>query len=95
MHARLLAQHAPPSVLIDGDNRIVHLSESAGRYVTQPGGVPTSDVFQLVPDGLRLELRSAVHEARAEHEPAAGRPVSTSIDGVERGGAGPRGSGSR
>ena len=84
VHARLLAQHAPPSVLIDGDNRIVHFSDVAGRYVTQPGGVPTSDLFQLVPDDLRLELRSAVHAARNDHEPAAGRSVSTVIDGEER-----------
>ncbi len=84
VHARLLAAHASPSLLIDGDNRIVHFSEFAGPYVTQPGGVPTADVFQLVPDDLRLELRSAVHTARTDHEPTAGRAVSTVIDGEER-----------
>ena len=52
--------------------------------MTQPGGVPTADVFQLVPDDLRLELRSAVHTARTDHEPTAGRAVSTVIDGEER-----------
>ncbi len=84
VHARLLDHVAPPSLLIDGDNRIVHFSEFAGRYVTQPGGTPTADVFQLVPDDLRLELRTAVHAARTEQQPSAGPPVTTTIDGTEQ-----------
>lgn len=83
-HARLVERYAPPSILIDAEHRIVHYTEAAGRYLRHPGGEPTADVFQLVADGLRLDLRTAVHAARAEGGTASSRPVSVRLDGIDR-----------
>ncbi|HWS89918.1 MAG TPA: PAS domain S-box protein [Pyrinomonadaceae bacterium] len=66
LHQRLLEMYAPPSALVNADYEIVHLSESAGRYMTLPGGEPTSNLLAVVLPDLRLELRSALLHA-AQH----------------------------
>ena len=66
LHQRLLEMYAPPSVLVDADYEVVHLSESAGRYLTLPGGEPTNDLLAVIRPELRFELRSALYHA-AQH----------------------------
>jgi two-component system CheB/CheR fusion protein len=61
MHRRALERLAPPSILVDDAHRVVHLSESAGRYLQPAGGPLTGDVVDLVRSELRFELRSALH----------------------------------
>ncbi|HJQ33566.1 MAG TPA: CheR family methyltransferase [Pyrinomonadaceae bacterium] len=63
LHQRLLEMYAPPSVLVSAEHEIVHLSESAGRYITLPGGEPTYNLLAVVRPELRLELRSALYQA--------------------------------
>ncbi|MDT5271074.1 MAG: two-component system, chemotaxis family, CheB/CheR fusion protein [Acidobacteriota bacterium] len=63
LHQRLLEMYAPPSVLINAEYEIVHLSESAGRYIVLPGGEPTHNLLAVVRPELRLELRSALFQA--------------------------------
>src|SRR5215207_6746025 len=58
--------YAPPSVLVNTDYEVVHLSESAGRYLLLPGGEPTHNLLAVVRPELRLELRSALFHA-AQH----------------------------
>src|SRR5262249_6977504 len=38
MHRRVLEQIAPPSILVDEAHRVLHLSDSAGRFLLPPGG---------------------------------------------------------
>lgn len=77
-------RHAPPSILIDAEHRVVHLSARAGRYLVHPGGEPTSELFQLVPDELSLELRTTVHAARSDRMATRGRGVDVRLDGAMR-----------
>ena len=63
LHQRLLEMYAPPSVLVNAEYDIVHLSESAGRYIVLPGGEPTHNLLAVVRPELRLELRSALFQA--------------------------------
>jgi two-component system CheB/CheR fusion protein len=39
------------------------VSESAGRYLQINGGEPSSNLFKLIRQELRLELRSALYQA--------------------------------
>ena len=64
LHHRLVEQYAPPSVLVDDELDIVHVSEHAGRFLAMPGGEPTRQLMKLVVPGLRLDLRSALYAAR-------------------------------
>ncbi|MET0621765.1 MAG: CheR family methyltransferase, partial [Pyrinomonadaceae bacterium] len=63
LHRRLLEMYAPPSVLVNAQHEIVHISESAGRFLQIPGGEPSYDLLTVVRPELRLELRAAVFHA--------------------------------
>ena len=82
LHRSLLERYGPPSMLLDGNNRVVQFSSRVGQYLSHPGGPPTSDAFQLVADALRLEMRSAVYAARNEHAVVVGRPVTLMVGGA-------------
>jgi two-component system CheB/CheR fusion protein len=59
-HARSLEEHAPPSVLVNEKYAILHVSETAGRYLIQPSGPITTDLLKLIRPELQLELRTAL-----------------------------------
>ncbi|MEX0938094.1 MAG: chemotaxis protein CheB [Pirellulales bacterium] len=84
LHQRIVEQYAPPSILISPDDKVVHLSEHAGRYLLTPGGEPTMNVYQLVRRELHLELRTALDVARSKHEPVTTQPVLVRFDGEAR-----------
>ncbi len=63
LHQRLLEQYGPPSVVINEDYEIVHLSQRAGRYLLLGGGEPSHNLLKIVRPELRLELRTALYQA--------------------------------
>jgi two-component system, chemotaxis family, CheB/CheR fusion protein len=63
LHQRLLEQYAPPSVVVNEEYDILHLSEHAGRYLQIFGGEPSQNLLKLIRPELRLELRSALYQA--------------------------------
>ena len=64
LHYRLVEYYAPPSVLLNADLDIMHLSEHAGRYFALGGGEPTRQALALVIAPLRSDLRTAIYAAR-------------------------------
>lgn len=76
-HREVLEAMAPPSVLVDQSNRVLHLSENAGRYLQPSAGPLTTDITDLVRHEMRFELRSALHRAfeRGESSLSAAIPV--------------------
>ena len=64
LHHRLVEHYAPPSLLVNSELEIVHVSEHAGRYLEHGGGEPTRQLFRLVRSELRTELRAAIYAAR-------------------------------
>jgi two-component system CheB/CheR fusion protein len=63
LHMRLLETYAAPSILINEEHHVLHVSESAARYLELSGGEPSRDVVKLVIPELRIELRAAFHKA--------------------------------
>ncbi|WP_230020650.1 CheR family methyltransferase [Massilia sp. Bi118] len=63
VHQRALALAAPPSVVLDKDSNIVHMSQQAGQFLRMGGGEPSRNMLALVLPELRLELRSALYQA--------------------------------
>jgi len=84
MHHRLVEAFAPPSLLVSPDDKVVHLSEHAGRYLAVPGGELTANAFRLVRAELLVELRAVLHAARQRREPVRSTPVPVRFDGEER-----------
>ena len=100
LHQRLLEEYAPPSIVVTEEYQVVHISESAARYLAVPAGEPSRDLLRLLRPELRLDVRTAVHQAvrdRASVEVrdipvggGAGR-VSIAVRPVLRDGDPPRG----
>jgi two-component system CheB/CheR fusion protein len=63
LHQRLVEQYVPPSVVVNEDYDIVHLSERAGRYMQVGGGEPSHNLLRLVRPEIRMELRTALYQA--------------------------------
>ncbi|HLI19169.1 MAG TPA: CheR family methyltransferase, partial [Rhodanobacteraceae bacterium] len=63
IHQRVLEYYAPPSVIVDREGNIVHLSEHVGRYLRLPGGEPTRNLVAATDPALRAELRSTLFQA--------------------------------
>jgi two-component system CheB/CheR fusion protein len=81
LHQRLVEKYAPPSILVGGDNRILHLSEHAGRYLVPPGGEPTQSAVKMVREELRIELQAALHQARERKVTFDSKPVPVQFNG--------------
>lgn len=81
LHHRAVEQYAPPSVLVNEDLDIVHLSEHASRFLTIAGGEPTRQILRLVHPALRFELRGALYAARQSQSSAADTRVVRFEDG--------------
>ena len=63
VHQRVLEFYAPPSVIVDRDSNIVHLSEHAGRFLRFAGGEPSRNLVTAADPALRNELRSTLFQA--------------------------------
>ena len=63
LHQRLLEEFAPPSVVVNEEYDIVHLSEHAGEFLEIRGGGPTNNLLRLIRPELRLDVRTALHQA--------------------------------
>jgi two-component system CheB/CheR fusion protein len=81
LHRRAIEQAAPPSILVDEAHRVVHLSDSAGRYLMPPGGPLTGDVADLARRELRFELRSALHRVFEQEQSTLSLPIMVQFNG--------------
>ena len=62
-HHRALELTAPPSMLVDVNHQILHMSDAAGRFLQPSGGQIRNDVTELARPELRFDLRAALHLA--------------------------------
>lgn len=81
IHRQLLEQYAPPSVLIDSDAKVVHLSDRAGRFLRYVGGAPSHNLLALVHPDLRLDLRAALSQAVPTGKSVEARHIRIDRDG--------------
>jgi two-component system CheB/CheR fusion protein len=81
LHQRALETYAPPSVIVDRDSNVVHLSENAGRFLRHVGGELSSNIMTLVLPDLRLDLRTAIFRALQTRTSVEARRVKWMHDG--------------
>ncbi len=81
LHHQMVEQYAPPSLLLSADNRVVHLSEHAGRYLVHPGGEPTANVLKLVREELRIDLQASLQAAREKKQIFDSKPIPVKFNG--------------
>src|SRR5262249_50527620 len=83
LHQRMVEQYAAPSALISPDDKLVHLSQHAGKYMLMPAGEPTANIYKLICEDLRIELRAALHTARSTGKPLRSNPLPVHINGEQ------------
>ncbi|AEG91512.1 PAS domain S-box protein [Ramlibacter tataouinensis] len=88
VHFKLLEVLAPPSVLVDAEHEILHLSPQAGRFLQYGGGEPSRNLMRAVHPSLRIELRAALFQAAQTQQTAevvatpvelAGQPMEVQL----------------
>ena len=80
-HENTLEIQGPPSVLINTDHMILHVSQTAGRYLLQPRGAITGDILRLVRPELQMELRTSILMAFDKDRATVSRPVLVQFNG--------------
>ena len=80
LHQSLLEEYAPPSVVVNTEYDILHLSERAGRYLQVGGGELSRNLLKLIRPELRLELRTALYRAIQRNIPSEARNLKVTID---------------
>jgi two-component system CheB/CheR fusion protein len=81
VHQRALALASPPSVVLDRDANIVHMSRQAGQFLRMGDGEPSRNVLALIMPELRLELRSALFQVQQGNEAVECRHILVQIPG--------------
>ncbi|MBD2309004.1 PAS domain-containing protein [Chroococcidiopsis sp. FACHB-1243] len=68
---RLIAdRYAPIGIVIDDKMQVLQLRGEVDRYLKLVSGVANLNLFNLVRQGLMVELRAAIHQARRQEMPA-------------------------
>jgi two-component system CheB/CheR fusion protein len=82
LHFKIVERFAPPSIMVNAEYEIQHLSENAGKFLHIVGGEPTTNLLSLINPMLRIELRAALFRAVQSGEPAEAYKVPADIEGV-------------
>lgn len=84
LHYSALEAYAPPSVLVNSEHEVVHLSEKASRYVRFVAGEPSRDLLKLVHPDLRLDLRALLVSAPQSPGETRSRNVHVNLENGPR-----------
>ena len=80
----LLADYAPPAVVIDEQGEVLYVHGRTARFLEYPPGRMMNNVFEMVPANMRYELRSAVRQCQTERREISRRGFLIEEDGVSR-----------
>jgi two-component system, chemotaxis family, CheB/CheR fusion protein len=81
LHFKLLETLAPPSILVDTEYDILHLSPSAGKLLQFTGGEPSRNLLNAIHPSLRIELRAALYQATHTKATAEAEIGPVELDG--------------
>ena len=75
LHLRLLDRLAPPSILLDADHEMLHISPAATPFLHFSGGEPSRNVLRAIVPDLKAELQTALYHVNERREPVDVAPV--------------------
>jgi two-component system CheB/CheR fusion protein len=84
LHVASLEQHAPASALVDDSENILHLSQTAGRFLLHSAGPVSRSLTAVVRPELRLDLGIALARALESGEPSMTFPTVVAFDHGKR-----------
>ena len=77
----LLQSYAPPSVVTDEKGDILYVHGDTGRYLRPAPGQASLNIIEMAREGLRLELRTAIHNAASRNKPVFHRNLQVKTNG--------------
>ncbi|MGN6495476.1 MAG: PAS domain S-box protein [Agriterribacter sp.] len=80
LHQQLVELYAPPSIIVNEEYDILHISERAGKYLRFAGGEPTQNLIKVIHDELRSELRSVLYQATQHKMQASALDLKVRLD---------------
>ena len=84
LHLAALERVAPPTVLVDDGQNVLHLSPSAGRFIQHSAGPISNLLSVMVRPELRLDLRLALIRALDAKTPTLTHPAAVAMEGGRR-----------
>jgi two-component system CheB/CheR fusion protein len=75
IHLRALEKAAPPSIIVDNNANVLHLSEGAGRFLRYVAGEISRNLLTLAHPDLRLEIRTTLFQAQQTGTAVTSRKV--------------------
>lgn len=84
LHFKLIERFGPPSILVDRDYDIHHISESAGQFLHFVGGEPTTNLLRLINVSIRVELRALLFRASQTGEIAEAFLLPMEVEGCRK-----------
>ena len=84
LHYRLIERLAPPSLIINAEHKIAHLSAAAGRFLQFSAGEIHSNLLRLVHPDLRVELRALLYRSAETNAPAEAFQLPLFLEGERR-----------
>lgn len=81
---KIREQFTPPHIVVEADGSIVHYSPHTARYLEPQVGAPNRQLLAIARKGLRLELRTALHEAAEQHRAVVRDRVEMQMEGGVR-----------
>lgn len=72
----LLCKYGTNGVVIDGRNyQILYYKGDTSAYIAQPKGVSTQDIFKLIQNYIKLDLRASLNEAKKVAKPVTSKKI--------------------
>ncbi len=65
----VMRRYGPPCVLVNHDFEVQQFRGRTSPYLEAPSGQPTTNILRMAREGLFMELRSALTEAKATNAP--------------------------
>jgi two-component system CheB/CheR fusion protein len=75
IHQRAIELTAPPSLIVDANADILHMTDSVGRYLRIVGGELSRNLLTLIHPELRLEVRTTLFQAHQSGTSVRSRQV--------------------
>jgi len=80
LHQQLLEEYAPPSLVVNEEFEILHLTERSGQFLQISGGEPSKNLLKLIKPEIRLELRSALYQSAQRQSAVEARGLKVNIN---------------
>jgi two-component system CheB/CheR fusion protein len=78
----LLDRYAPPSVLINIKGEILYIHGRTGKYLEPAPGEARWNIYEMVREGMKLELPTAVRKAGAQNKEVTRKELQVKINGA-------------